>query len=174
MAGTEGNMCPRWAPRSLSAALIMVSTCLIKYYDFAVLFYFSMFSKSTSCLSSLNQGTNFFKGGTVFPLLCLKLPHSGSLIIISRCYCSANNKWQNLFHKDYCSGWLQILSLFPELATVISELLKSIHLISAWRRNVFYFSANDQRCQKVVDFSLKSLKDIKLMLMSPSTPFTCT
>lgn len=75
MAGTKGNKCPKWAPKWLSAVLIVISTYHIRNYHFSGLLYFSMFSKSSSCLSSLNPGNKPCTGVDSFSITLPRAHH---------------------------------------------------------------------------------------------------
>lgn len=162
MGGIECNWCPKWAPKQLSATLAVIPICHV--YMKALLFlYFSTFSKSIGCLSPLNPGNKPHRGVGSFSII---LPTARHIVDpLSPCpdvIGKKNNKWQSLFHFQGLLCWMTpySLSLLRLGATVISRHLKSIYLVPAWGRNVFYFPTNEKGTQKAVNFQVLVLGNI--------------
>lgn len=154
--GPEGNRCPKWAPKHLSAALAVILTYHV-YMNILLFLHFFTFSKSISCVPSLNPGNKPHRGVGSFSITLPTAHHIGDPLspcpdVIGK----KRNKWQNLFHFQGLLCWMApySLSLLRLGATVISQHLKSIHLIPAWGRNVFYFPKNEKGSQKVVHFQV--------------------
>lgn len=117
-------------------------------------FYFSTFSKSTSCLSSLNPGNKTHRGVGSFSITLPTAHHIldplsprpdviGKNIINDRIY---------FISKDCCAGWLHILSHFQDCGQCNISASQKHPCSTSMRKKYILFSYKWERVSKSSEF----------------------